>query len=645
MPTLNREIAKGSALHQKLQKRIESRVKLGLREQSKHHDKWEKAENYTLAYMPESEADSVRRNRRENHGEPRYTTIQIPYSYAVLMSAHTYWTSTFFGRSPVHQYSGRHGEGEQQIQAMEALIGYQVEVGGSMGPYYIWLYDTGKYGGGVLGSYWTREKLHFGQLVEMQGENGQVGLYQTTQEVEGYVGNKNFNVSRWDFIWDPRVQFKNFQNGEFCGYRCRLGWHQILQRQSAGYYNENIKHLKDHISNQRASSSSALELPNFDATLSEFEDVKDNHPAGATLWELYVDLVPKDWGLGPTNYPQKWCFTVTEDCGLIVGATPLGYVHCKFPFDVLESEVEGYGAVTRGLPEILEPVQTTVDWLVNTHFFNVRQTLNNQFIIDPSKLVIKDVQKGGPGFIWRLRPEAYGADLDKIFKQVPVTDVTKSHMGDFQSMMGLGERITGVNDQIMGALNSGGGRKTATEVRTTTSFGVNRQKTITEYMSATGFAPHSQKMVQNSQQFYDARAKLRRVGSFAEEAGRSFLEVSPEDIAGFYDLVPIDGTLPVDRMAQANLWKEIFVGLRYMPPQVSAAYDWSRIFAWTANLGGLRNIQQFRVQVVPDAQIAGQAQAGNVIPMGKPRIASPGNSASTAAGLNALGGADGPPAY
>jgi hypothetical protein len=211
-------------------------------------------------------------------------------------------------------------------------------------------------------------------------------------------------------------------------------------------------------------------------------------------------------------------------------------------------------------------------------------------------------------------------------------------------MMGLGERITGVNDQIMGALNTGAGRKTATEVRTTTSFGVNRQKTITEYMSAVGFAPHAQKLVQNSQQFYDAEAKIRRVGGFALEAGEQFLNVRPEDIQGFFDLVPVDGTLPVDRMAQANLWKEIMAQVRMMPPEVAGNFDWTRIFAWTAQLGGLRNINQFRIQVMPDAQLQQQAAMGNVIPMRPgggsgalpPSGASPGMSASTASGLNAL---------
>lgn len=645
MPTL--QVPKDGPLHKKLTKKIESRIRMAIQEQQKRHSKWIEAEERCLAFLPETEDDAARRNKRTN-GEPRYTTIQIPYSYAVLMSAHTYWTSVFFARSPIHQFTGRHGEGEMQVQAMEALVGYQTDVGMFTAPYYLWLYDSGKYGCGILGTYWDEEKLHVGQLIEMdQGDGKGVQLFQTTQEVKGYHGNRVYNVSPWDFLPDPRKSLKDFQRGEFCAVRQRVSWNDILRRKDAGYYNNNTKFLKESIFTDKTSSQASQQLirPWFTRELYDGEEDENKHPAGMVGFEFYVELIPKEWEVGSTSFPQKWVFTITEDYSLIIGAQPLGQIHCQFPFDVIEPEIEGYGIYTRGLPEILEPIQNTVDWLINTHFFNVRASMNNQFIVDPSKLVIKDVQNSGPGFIWRLRPEAYGTDLNKMFLQVPVQDVTRGHMNDFQQMFGIGERISGINDQIMGALNTGSARKTATEVRTTTGFGVNRQKTISEYMSASGFSPHAQKILQSSQQFYDATQKLRRVGSFALDAGQAFINVSPEDIVGQYDLVPVDGTLPIDRMAQANLWKEILGGIGKMPQSIAMGFDWTRIFAWAAQLGGLKNINQFKIQVVPDQQVQQQAQQGNVIPMRAPMpqlppaggsAVAPGNSASTAAGLNAL---------
>jgi hypothetical protein len=631
----------GSPLHDRVRDRLQSFIRFAEQGHQQQHDKWRQAENATLAYLPESEADALRRSKRVNQGTPSYTTIQIPYTYALLMSAHTYWTSVFFARSPVHQFAGRHGEGEMQTQAIEALIAYQVEVGQMMAPYYIWLYDIGKYGAGILQHYWCKETLYYGQLVEMDGT-----LYQATQELPGYEGNRVYNISVWDFMHDPRVPLKRFQQGEFCCARKRMKWTDIMDRKTQGYFNDNVDKLKDHLTDKGAFvSSSALNFPNFSLKL-QYDDDKSKYPAGGVFWEVYVHLVPDDWGLGNFKLPQKWCFTITEDLEIVVGASPLGYFHCEFPFDVGESEVEGYGLYTRGMPDIMNPIQNTIDWLLNSHFYNVRAALNNQFIVDPSKIVIKDVKNSGPGFVWRLRPEAYGTDISKMFMQVPVSDVTRSHLTDYQAMLGIGERTLGVNDQIMGSLSTGPQRKTATEVRTSTGFGVNRLKTITEYISNMAFGPHAVKLVQNSQQLYSAQAKLRRVGSLALEAGQSFVDVTPEAIKGFFDFVQVDGTLPVDRMAQANLWKEILQGISQMP-QIAATYDIGRIFAWMAQIGGLKNINQFKIQVMPP----GMGPSPGAMPMMPPQLqppglgaappagppkASPGANASTQAGLNAM---------
>lgn len=646
MPTLKVDL--NSPLHDFLKSRLMARINLAKKGHEKQHDVWMRAEDTTLAYVHESSLDAARKNERDR-GTPKYTTIMIPYTYSMLMSAHTYQTSVFFARDPIHQFEGRHGEGEQQVQAMEALIGYQIDVGMATGPYYIWLYDADKYGCGILGHYWCEEKLQYGQLVEMQDPTtGQTNLYQTTQELPGYKGNRCFNVSPWDFMHDPRVSLKDFQKGEFCIRRLRMGWNEIISRAKEGYYNKNIQYLKGHASDKGwTDGSSNLRRPQFDLQSTEYLETQTNHAEGSAFYEVYVNLIPSEWRLGPgLNLPQKWCFTITEDMTVIIGATPLGYMHCQYPFDVLECEIEGYGSYTRGMPEIMSGIQNTVDWLINTHFFNVRASLNNQFIVDPSKLVIKDIQNSGPGFLWRLRPEAYGTDISKMFMQVPVQDVTRSNISDFQTMLSIGERTLGVNDQIMGALSQGG-RKTATEVRTSTSFGVNRMKTMVEYMSATGFTAHSMKLVQTSQQFYDAQSKLRRVGDLAYEAGDRFINVKPEDITGQFDFVPVDGVLPIDRMAQANLWKEIMANIARLPLPVQQSYDWSRIFAWTATLSGLKNINQFKIQTVPNAQLAQQVQAGNVIPMpprpglpapgGASTATGPGADASTQNGLAALG--------
>jgi hypothetical protein len=50
-------------------------------------------------------------------------------------------------------------------------------------------------------------------------------------------------------------------------------------------------------------------------------------------------------------------------------------------------------------------------------------------------------------------------------------------------------------------------------------------------------------------------------------------------------------------------------------PQIMQTYDVAKIFGWVAGLAGLKNVSQFRVNVVPDQQLQHQVQAGNSRPM------------------------------
>lgn len=620
MPSLTLAIPALGALHRRLLKNLDQRIKIAKRGQQNRHEKWRMAENNVMAFVPESDIDALRRSRRDN-GTPAYTTIMLPYTYANLMAFHTYITSVFFARTPVHQFAGRHGETEQQTQALEAMIAYQVDVGVIMGPYYIWFYDAGKYGLGVVGTYWEKEVNHVAMLQAAGDPADPAGKVVVTTEVEVYEGNRVYNISPWDFFPDPRVPVGQFQRGEFVAVRRRITWGEVLRREALGFY-MNTDELKkgvgkaDQSVGGRSEPDSALERPE---EFSYNDDWDQSRPSVIEAYEIYVDLVPKEWGLGPSGYPQKWVFTVTADMAIIFGCQPLGYLHCRFPFDVFESEVEGYGTYNRGLPEILQPIQETMDWLLNTHFYNVRAALNNLFLVDPTKVVMKDFEVADAGGIIRLKPEAYGQDMRTFFHQVPIADVTQQNIGDLGLMQNLGEKASGINESMMGVLQ-GSSRRTATEVRSSTGFGVSRLKTVSEYASCTAFTPHSQKLVMNSQQYYQADKKFRIVGDLALQAGAGFVQTNPALIAGFYDFVPVDGTLPIDRMAQATLWKDIMSALFKMP-QLMMGFDMTKMFMWVAQLAGLKNINQFKlapVQMGSPEALQQQAQAGNIVPLRPP---------------------------
>lgn len=616
-------------LYKRVLEAINRRYRLSSDRMSRLQKQWMLNEDQFIAWLPERSIDEARRYQRYQGGKPQYTTVVLPYTYAMLMSAHSYWTTVFLSRDPIFQYSGRHGESVQQTQALEALIAYQVQVGRMLVPLYFWLLDCGKYGIGIMANWWDEEVSPITRYQEvpevdpyMLTPTGRMIKKKTTELVRGYSGNRLINIRPYDYFPDPRVPLWDVQRGEFCGYFTEVTLNQLKRGEQQGRY-INIDYLrtqqKGGVSTGRVGGSPRYEMPNDPNFSLNYMDMIQTGPYGIVT--MYVELIPQEWGLGKGTFPEKWAFTASTvasstsmvgssnvSLGALIGAMPLGSYHNKFPLHVMEMEPEAYAFASRGMPQIVEPIQRTMDWLLNTHMYNVRKVLNDQFVIDPSRIVMKDFKDPQPGGGIRLKPAAYGTDVREALQQLQVQDVTAAHLRDMQFMDLFGQKTSGVNDQLMGQVDTGG-RKTAVEVRSSSTFGVNRMKTIAEMQSAMAFSTLAEMLVANSQQNYDQELKLKIVGDLMLEAGQQFVDVSPEDIYGFFDFVPVDGTMPIDRYAQANLWKELIQGLQQMP-QLAAQYDLGRIFAWVAQLAGLKNINKFKIQVAPPGQMP-----SNVIPM------------------------------
>ncbi len=619
-------IEAGTEQHTRLVRAVRDRKLLSKRKMEERYTEWDRVEKEMVSYIPAADAERKEKNRQ---GKSEYTQIKIPYSYGMMLTSHTYYSSVFLGRSPIHQVQGLHGEGQENVLAHEALMNYQVNKGGHIPYYMVWLLDVAKYGVGILGTFWDHEEAQVARLEETQVTNagiivpGRTQIKKTSQRVTTFEGNRCYNVRPFDWFPDPRVALMNFQDGEFCARQVQVGFNSILKGEDQGRY-FNVKELirrnksgtgEDTGWGEQGDNQALTEKLHRESLVMNITKDKDY----VMLTEMAIEISPKDWGLGESTYPEIWMFTVAND-DLLIGCQPLGLFHNKFPFAVLEREVDGHGLSSRGLPTIAQPLQNTMDWLANSHFYNIQKSLNNEYIVDPTMVRVQDFADPRPGKMIRLRPAGYGKDVRTAIHQLTQVDYTRTHLQDMRIIEGLFQKVFGISDQLMGALNTSG-RKTATEVRTSSSFGINRLKTDAEFFSATGWSQLSQMFVQNNQQLYSEDMKFRIAGN--NITGSEFTQVNETMLAGMYDVVTVDGTLPVDRFAQAQLWKEIFANARNMPPEVAMKYDWAGIFGWMAKLAGLKNIDMFERQEAPtmdvlsDQQIKDQEKAGNLVPTNK----------------------------
>jgi len=615
-----------SELHRRVKDALLARFRLSERKMGDKWEAWKKSEDTHMAYISDTEEGLLRKQARDA-GKPQQVTFIVPYSYAILMTAHMYWCTVFLSRNPVLQYSGRHGEAQDQEKKVEALMDYQVQVGQHQVPLYIWIMDAAKYGLGVVCSYWDEERVTVSEIEEVDETwlglplMGKKKRIRRTKQFPGYVGNKLFNVRPYDFICDPRVPVSELQRGEFVGRRTETGWNALLRKQQAGqYFNVDILKRRRSGTREYEQGSQNQVFPDYNDSSFPSSDTTNIKDMGfIPTMEFYVELVPNEWGLGTSQYPEKWYF-VLADKEVVICARPCGSYHNRFPFYVQEYEIDGYQLAKRSMLEILQPLNDTMTWLVDMHHTNMRSIINGQFVIDESKLMMKDVLNPVHGRLWRLRPEAYGSDPRMAVHQLQVVDVTQNNLRDSQFVGDLMQRVSGVSDNMMGFVNSGG-RKTATEVRSSNTLGINRLKVVAEYNSALGWSPYAQTTLQETQQRYELERKYRVAGVRGQDpAFESQVVISPDDIKGFYDFQTVDGTMPIDRFAMAAMQKELMVDTLKIQP-IAQQMDYFRWLSYIAELQGTRNFERMRlaqpqVQVVPDAQVQAQAQAGNVVPLG-----------------------------
>ena len=93
------------------------------------------------------------------------------------------------------------------------------------------------------------------------------------------------------------------------------------------------------------------------------------------------------------------------------------------------------------------------------------------------------------------------------------------------------------------------------------------------------------------------------------------LSIEPQQVAGEFWFPVNDGTLPMDKAALLETWKEIWMAIT-QNPQLSQQYDAIKIFKYMAELGGAKNISQFQIQVQPQGTINAGVAAGNLAPLG-----------------------------
>src|SRR5438309_4444095 len=461
------------------------------------------------------------------------------------------------------------------------------------------------------------------QPATLAGMNLGMTENQIKEEVTTYDGPRTTLWDPWLITPDPRVPLWRQNDGNMIGESMFVSWYRLQEHRDDPYVNlDEVPRwtYQDALAVARSSYRlKVMGLPNY------FDFQATQYDKGFVFLEqLWSRILPSDLDLGPNKKderPEMWLFTLANR-DTVIQAEPVEDM-TKFPYWFMESSSDMHSTMNPGDMEILQPLQDFLDWIFNSHIENRRKIMNDMLVYDPQRINIKDLTRPQPGKLIPLRTEFYGTDVSQAIKQLEVQDVTQGNLQDVAMIFDLMQRVSAALDALMGVPSAR--RRTATESAGTMQLAANRLKVHAQLMSGMGIAEWANLQMRLLQQHLTEAQFVQIVGSrhsqeYAGLAEGSIVKVDPDELQGEWQFQIHDGSMPLDPVRTAEVWREILKdGMQV--PDLYQQLDPLKIFERGVRPLGIRSIEDLKRSkplVMPDQQVADGVQRGNLVPAGGP---------------------------
>lgn len=605
-----------SELHKMILQRILDRAQTSRRVMSRYKDRWRDIDDVLRVYMnPDSSDDKSKTNRKKSQGKD-YADLIIPESYATMETVLTYYMASFM-QDPMINYEGVSPKDVVGARLMTLLIDHQVKQAKMGLNIHTMLRDDTAYGFGVLAPTWRR---YYGRRPKLRqlGMMREDGVFEITQEertyednVLLYEGNEVMNINPYLYLPDVTVPIHEPQKGEYVGWVEETGLTSLLRIE-----NDNDSMLFNVRYLTKLDNRSQFTMTQKQNTRDEYHaESPINVKAADVIW-MYIDLVPFDWELGDSEYPEKWLFAVAGD-KVIISAQKVDYMHGKFPVVVSASNFDGYSATPVSKLSMVHDVQTLINFMYTSHVHNVRKALNDMFIVDPSIINYYDIINPEPGKVIRTRRAAWGNQmLDHAFKQLDVRDVTQNHTAEADHLGQIMRRISATGDNMQGSFQDRTTRVSAREAGSTIGASLSRFQKNAQIIDMQAMQPLAFMLAAHTQEFMEMETYLEVTGDWNEKYYVDLADqdnrilVHPLDLLINYNIRPTNGKIPGSEDPQT--WTQLFQ-IASSNPIIAQQLDWMKLFKHLGRNLGASNVDEFIVRVEPDEEVMQQQAMGNIV--------------------------------
>ncbi len=610
-------------LHRYVLRRLNEFIDCSEQHFESRHGAYDDIEMLWLNYV---DPDSV-----DDDGQPKNPNkraVVVPFTYAACQTVVSHIYSAYTSRPVLLPLRALPPEHDRAAEALEAVLEAKHLRDLTSVRLFAWIQDAIKYGQGRLQSNWESKRELVTETIKAP-VNSLLGLWpahgQRTRQVERVVseGPVNYNIPPRDYLPDPRVPSWDPQQGEFVGVRMYRSRSYLKQRQREGVY-FNVDRIPSGAEVDRATGHELVD--NMLPLAGEGSWPASDEPV--QLHQIEVRLCPGDWKaedettVAPRLTPEVWAFTVANR-STVIQAERIPNRHGKFRVAVMDGALDAHALLSPSHVEIVRGVQEYCDFAYNSRMANIRLGLLQALVYNPELVEEEDIFTTQAGMRIRLKPGVDGRirSMQEAVQQLPVQDVTAQLVNDVGLSGQLIQKALGVTDTLHGEVSPVA--RSATEMSGVIQSARTRVGQLGSLMWDQGVTPWGMLEISDAQQFMSEEGYFRLSGKHSRhwpnaQHGRSL--IGPRDIQGEIEIAPVDVTMPINPMAEGQLWMQLAMQVA-QNQRLDARYNSEEMFEEGARRLGASNIQDFRrslppmgVNVMPDERLVSQVQQGNLIP-------------------------------
>ena len=537
-----------SGVHKEVVNRVMERAQEGWDHGYVRHPKYTELEECITSFKwtDEEEQKVVAGDKRKP------VSMVIPASKAILDTMVSYYCKALL-ESPMFRFDGIGPEDAASAILLEKIIEIQAS------KFQWWLAlrtmirDSLIYGYGIISPQWVtkmRKETQRMVIPHMNPLMARLGLGATYAERDADVvvseGHKLFNIEPRRWMPDPNVSIDRVQDMEYAFWSRRSNYMDLLsEEQYGGGSLFNVKWLRKSL----PAINQYFQTATGRTTVSGIDE--SDHGLYTSPVDLvcgYCKLIPVEWKLGRSEYPEVWQFTVAGG-EILVGAHRHNAKHGMIPVVACAPDYDGYTTSPTSAVETTLPLQNAGDFFFNQMTAAQRKDMSGVNIWNPQTIDLRDLSKAQYGGQIFLHPDYWnrsGAVRDVCYP-IPFVNNTGNNLSFVGFCSDMMKMATGASDQMQGMPRQNGERVTAREIDSVTQGAFSRMEmgvTVAAWMAMMNLGTIAGS---NTVQYQKQSTWVKLIGSRADQLRAEFgdyVEVDPSKLNFNFDVMPRANTIP-----------------------------------------------------------------------------------------------------